>query len=65
MVAPAQSRLVLMPLVNEAVCCFEDPVIPLTRLLSCNGPHLSLHSYNKLGVFRAPLGGIERFEVIK
>ena len=60
---PAQCRLNLMPLSHEAFCCFEDPAIPLARLLSCNCPHLSVHSKKQLGAFRGPLVGIERFEV--
>ena len=62
---PAQSRLILMPLSHKSFCCFEDPAIPLARLLRCNGPHLGLHPKHQLGVFRGPLGGIKRFEVVK
>ena len=62
---PAQCRLNLMPLSHEAFCCFEDPAIPLARLLSRDGPHLGPHPIKQLGVFRGPLGGIKRFEVVK
>ena len=62
---PAQCRLMLMPPCHDVFCCFEDSAIPLARLLSCNGPHLGLHPKHQLGVFRGPLGGIKRLEVVK
>ena len=50
---------------HEAFPCCKEPAIPLARLLSCNGSHLGPHPNNQLGVFRGPLGGIERFEIVK
>ena len=52
---PAQRRLVLISLIRDTFCCFEDPAIPLARLVSWKGPHLSLYFENNLESFVDPL----------
>ena len=57
---PTQCCLILVP-PDEAFGCFEDPLVPLARLLCCNLPRLGLNSKHQRRVFRRPLGGSKHF----
>ena len=58
-----QFRLVLVPPDHEPFGCFEDPPVPLARLLCANGSKRGLSSKHQRGVFGGPLGG-SRSEVV-
>ena len=63
MALSAQLRLTRLPLDRELFACFEEPPVPLTRLLCCNGPHRGLYSKHQRGKYRRPLGGSKHLGV--
>lgn len=53
-----------MPTGYEPFDCYEDLSVPLPRPCCCNGSDSSLKANHRQVVFREPLGGFKRCEVL-